>query len=241
MIHPIGHPLDPLAPYSPERPSRFALPISLILGLPVIVLFCLFVPIVLLVVAVTLIGQALLQFFYGNNSDVHTAADDPSDESPEARCRVGTDFDEETGWLKLKFNHAAFAGFIEALANVFFRDKTPLVIDHRGIRRMGKSGFHVHASDIFPPIEHDIIMSVDDGLFIVEGGEFLSASIETWQNAIAEWRRVLIRKQPALIVLDRYQAEWCSPNCKGRITFEYAPDDIAELDSDLCAQGRAVN
>lgn len=196
------------------------------------------VPFVLLVILLVFILFVLanlifniVDFLLGNKDedekDEEVEEDDQADMSEESL--IESTYDESKGWLQLRFNHIGLKEFVEALAGVYMERKAPMMIDSTGIARVKSENFHAHSEDFFPAIDQDMIVSTGDGLFHLDSGLHICASPEIWQKAIIEWRRVLLRKAPALIVLDKYQTEWCLPECQGRLSMEYLPNECQQL------------
>ncbi len=126
--------------------------------------------------------------------------------------------------MKVSFNHKAFQDFVAGLAKLYFEEKGMITVDIGGIRKAHDPHFHAHSDDFFTALKREMTIGTGGDLIRLYGGLDIIASVPVWQKLIVEWRRVLLRREPVLIVLDKYQTEWCSPESQGRFSIEYRPD-----------------
>ena len=137
-------------------------------------------------------------------------------------------YDETTGWMQIRMNHSAFERFVTAVEEIYEQKEGPFMGSMRGNIQIEKEGYHSHSEFFLPELADEITFGTGNGKFMIEGGEYLWASPMVWQNALKEWREILESRTPSLIVLDKYQTEWCDTESTGRFSIEYIPDVLHE-------------
>jgi hypothetical protein len=154
------------------------------------------------------------------------------------RVVIEDDYDERTGCLTLGMNDHALKGFAGALRDLFSeREPAPQmgVFGFRGVKKVRPtdSGWHVHGDFLFSPLPEELTVSLSDDLLEIAEGYHLAASPEHWLKIADAWLEVACGREPKLIVLDRFQSEWCDSKSTGRFVIEYLPG--------LRAQGSAAD
>lgn len=131
----------------------------------------------------------------------------------------------EVAWLELKMNHGAFARFVQAIANIYptrsSMSNAPQMVALNGRTNVDQEGYHLHSELFFPELPFEITIGTGKGSFMIEAGDWIIASPQTWRKAIKLWREILQERDSRIIVLDRFQDGWCEPDCKGRFSIEY--------------------
>lgn len=143
------------------------------------------------------------------------------------RIRIDCEYERDAGSISFKMNYHALKSFANAIKTVFTESNE----DERKLHRLisyidpaEKDGFHVNSTFFYPYLPHQIEVGTGEGPVRVDQAERLYASPELWSRICDVWMEVADSKMPKLIVLDKYQADWCDPESSGRFIIEYIPD-----------------
>lgn len=144
------------------------------------------------------------------------------------RVVVQDEYDERTGCLTLRMNDHALKAFAGALRDLFSeQEPAPQMglLGSRGVKRVRRTdpGWHVHGDFLLPSLSAELIVSLSDDLLEIAEGYHLAASPEHWLKIAEAWLEVGCGREPKLIVLDRFQSEWCDSDSTGRFVIEYLP------------------
>lgn len=146
------------------------------------------------------------------------------------RIHIDYDYQPESGSLSFQMNYHALKSFAHAI-KVLFSDTegSPRLYSMTGrLIDMKQEGYHTHSDFFYPYLPFEIEVGTASGRLEVIHAAYLYASPEIWRKISDVWMNVADGKIPKLIVLDRYQTEWCDPASKGRFIIEYLPDFIVQ-------------
>ncbi len=187
------------------------------------------IPIIAFVFIIIGIYKVFRIFVREKDNQENSNLEDISEER--TKLKVKQSYDEITGWMQIRMNHAAFERFVAAVEEIYEQKEGPFMGSLRGKIHVEKEGYHTHSGFFFPEITEEITLGTGNGKFVIEGGEYLWASPDVWQNALKKWREILIARSPSLIVLDKFQTEWCDTKSTGRFSIEYIPDMLQEANN----------
>ena len=144
------------------------------------------------------------------------------------RVVIQDEYDERTGCLTLRMNDHALKGFAGALRDLFTGQGPARQMGEFGVRgiravRPTDPDWHIHGDFLFPPLAAELTVSLSGDLLRVIEGCHLAAPTEHWLRIAEAWLEVANAREPKLIVLDRFQREWCDADSTGRFVIEYLP------------------
>ncbi len=143
------------------------------------------------------------------------------------RIHIDCEYEQDAGSISFKMNYHALKSFANAIKTVFSdspekdRRLRELI---KFIDPVEKNGFHINSDFFYPYLPRQIEVGTAEGPVRVDDAERLYASPELWNRICDVWMEVADSKIPKLIVLDKYQTDWCDPESNGRFIIEYIPD-----------------
>jgi len=84
-------------------------------------------------------------------------------------------------------------------------------------------GWHTHSEFFCPFLPFDLSVGTGPGMLRLQGPTHLFAAPSEWRRITAYWLDIAAQGQACLLVLDKAQSGWCSPDSQGRLLIEVRP------------------
>ena len=85
--------------------------------------------------------------------------------------------------------------------------------------------WHAHSDFFCFDLPIELTIGLSPGRLELYGATNLCASQVEWERVTDHWLEVAEAGESCLLVLDREQSEWCSPDSQGRLILELRPDE----------------
>lgn len=187
----------------------------------------LFLPLLTILLPVIFLGILLCKTFrFIRNDRKTTIADinlkEPEEEEESVFMEVG--YDKKTETLKATMDYFSLQSFIQDVKENLIGHHGMYMRDFKKAYTSDEIGYHIHSRIG----DWELLLGIDEGLFYLNGGDTLWASKDTWSRAIVLLEEVLEKREEKIILLDKYQTEWCKGDSIGRFQIHYKPEVVLD-------------